>query len=152
MTNLAPFNLEKALAGEPVRLRNGQKAYILKQLQEGQGPGQGSYPLIGYSVDSNDCFYEYMSWTLEGKFSTSLRYGEDIVGMYKEEFKTCMPKPVPKIFAGNTYYYANMNKNKVSIRTPMVDAELDLNKDPILFETEAEAQQVLDAFRSNFKQ
>ncbi|KGQ62532.1 hypothetical protein [Gallibacterium anatis] len=42
---MKPFDLEKALAGEPVKLKNGLKAYVIKKLDS---PEIGMHELIGF--------------------------------------------------------------------------------------------------------
>jgi len=82
-----PFNLERALAGEPVKLRDGSKAYVKYVMPEEY---KGDYPLNGY------CFAKYLSgkptveqWTLEGReYALEGDYEADIIEMWKE------PEPV----------------------------------------------------------
>lgn len=84
-----PFNLEKALQGEPVMLRNGLKAYI-----KYTAPSEytGEYPLKGYIIDPDSSEgITSESWTLAGKeFTLEVEYDGDIIGMWKE------PEPVSK--------------------------------------------------------
>ncbi len=84
-----PFNLEKALAGEPVMLRCGLKAYV-----KFTAPPEytGDYPLQGYSIvpDSSEGII-FESWTLAGtEFTNGVGHDNDIIGMWKE------PEPVSK--------------------------------------------------------
>lgn len=78
-----PFNLEKALQGEPVMLRNGLKAYI-----KYTAPSEytGEYPLKGYIIDPDSSEgITSESWTLAGKeFTFGVEYDGDIIGMWKE--------------------------------------------------------------------
>ncbi|MDO9795717.1 hypothetical protein Q7526_00505 [Glaesserella parasuis] len=71
-----PFDLERALAGEPVMLRNGSKAIILKQVGD---------TLIGYFDECSP-----LAWKLNGYVSSYVDPDHEIVGMWKE------PKPVSK--------------------------------------------------------
>lgn len=70
------FNGEKALNGAPVRLRNGQKAYIEKY-NEG-----AVFVYSGYVDDENKTI---TSWTKEGTEYCFVESQRDIVSMWKEE-------------------------------------------------------------------
>lgn len=86
---MKPFDLEAALAGEPVRLRDGSKAYVIGKIPDHLKFAEDwdiDYKLIGlvlnsegYVSDSNVC------WTTEGKAhidGTPLE--DDIVTMWKD--------------------------------------------------------------------
>lgn len=82
-----PFNLEKALQGEPVMLRNGSKAYVKYVMPEDY---LGLYPLNGYihDVEDNGNPTPYQ-WAGNGYgFATGDQSAYDIVSMWKE------PEPV----------------------------------------------------------
>lgn len=64
------FNLERALAGEPVMLRNGLKANILKQIKD---------TLIGYFDECSP-----FSWDINGDASLAAESNHDIICMWKE--------------------------------------------------------------------
>lgn len=83
-----PFDLERALAGEPVRLRCGLKAYIKYVMREDY---TGSYPLNGYIIDPDEPEGILVEqWTLDGKdLVPSDNRANDIIGMWKE------PEPAP---------------------------------------------------------
>lgn len=70
------FNGEKALNGAPVRLRNGQKAYIEKY-NEG-----AVFVYSGYVDDENKTI---TSWTKEGMEYCFVESKLDIVSMWREE-------------------------------------------------------------------
>lgn len=78
--DLKPFDLEKALAGEPVVLRDGTKAYI----RHHETQVKTSYPLIGYVADGK-AEGNIMSWTEDGRVFWD-REGSvgDIDGMWSE--------------------------------------------------------------------
>lgn len=84
-----PFNLEKALAGEPVKLRCGLKAYIKYVMPPEY---RGKYPLMGYIMNPDiACDVESYSWVREGKaFLTASDHENDIIGMWEE------PEPVSR--------------------------------------------------------
>lgn len=70
------FNAEEALKGAPVKLRNGQKAYIEKY-------NEGSiFMYSGYVDDENETI---TSWTKEGTEYCFVESKLDIVSMWQEE-------------------------------------------------------------------
>ncbi len=77
------FDLEKALAGEPVRLRDGSKAYVKYVMPDDY---KGVYPLRGfYRFSVSDTNYVDIVWTKEGKnFHSEFTSGLDIIGMWEE--------------------------------------------------------------------
>lgn len=76
-----PFNLERALAGEPVLLKSGEKAFVLNNIEPLM---YSNYPLIG--VDNNG---EPLHWDKTGICGSRGLGGElNIIGMWKE------PEPI----------------------------------------------------------
>lgn len=85
--NMKPFDLEKALAGEPVELRNGGKAILYYRVPDHYTYSDGvkiTFPLVGIIFyedgtveDPNAC------WKDNGRFTSSTS-GKDIVGMWEE--------------------------------------------------------------------
>ena len=79
-TDTKPFDLERALKGEPVVLRDGTKAYIRHR----ETQIKTNYPLIGYIADGKT-EGNIMSWTEDGR---CFWYQEDslsnIAGMWVE--------------------------------------------------------------------
>ena len=78
-----PFDLERALAGEPVKLRNGKKAYV-KYIMPPEY--KGSYPISGYIIDPSSANeIESNSWTLDGMGCVPTGvYSLDIISMWKD--------------------------------------------------------------------
>lgn len=106
------FNLEQALKGEYVALRNGNKALILCQLPDNLKYASGtcvSYCLHGLVFNKKDEVVKVLvAWTKDGKYSTTCDTELDIVGMWEEPPERItlenLPKPfIPKV--GETYYY-----------------------------------------------
>lgn len=85
--NMKQFDLEKALAGEAVELRNGSKVILYYRVPDHYTHGDGvkiTFPLIGIifyedgTVESpNAC------WKDNGRFTSTIS-GKDIVGMWEE--------------------------------------------------------------------
>lgn len=84
---MKPFDLEKALAGEPVQLRDGRKAILYYRVPDHYTYGDGvkiAFPLVGIIFyedgtveDLNAC------WKDNGRFTSSTS-GKDIIGMWEE--------------------------------------------------------------------
>lgn len=77
---MKPFDLKKALAGEPVKLRNGMKAYIKYNL-EVEPCFDGNFPLQGYFINNGIIIF---SWSLKGEATSIVGNEIDIVGMWEE--------------------------------------------------------------------
>lgn len=81
------FNLEKALAGKPVQLRNGLKALIYYRIPDEyvfSNRTNVSYPLNGICFDKNG-YINLLStkWNDKG-ISNQLEDDYDIIGMYED--------------------------------------------------------------------
>lgn len=84
---MKPFDLDKALAGEPVVLRNGLKAYVKHNLED----YHFDFPLRGYLISDGYAFER--SWTIDGlSFLVGSEY--DVIGMW-EEPKPTATRPLP---------------------------------------------------------
>ncbi|MHB9991730.1 pyruvate kinase [Pasteurella multocida] len=92
---MKPFDLEKALAGEPVVLRNGSKAFIAKSIPTEHVKKEGE--LIGYLVEDSK-FHSCATWTKDGKYNPYFSsHIYDIIGMYEEPRPTVtltLPCPI----------------------------------------------------------
>lgn len=78
---MKPFNLEKALAGEPVKLRNGYKAFVLKKLDN---PVYGNPILIGYYINKFQR-ENTIDWSVSGSYFEDCEEDMlDIVGMWED--------------------------------------------------------------------
>ena len=105
------FDLKAALNGEPVKLRNGNKAYVLARLPDNLKYAhieKVHYPLIGVVMDEDGYVTDtHMSWTIGGGcYVTNEPLKSDIIGMWEEPKISIedLPKPFkPK--NGESYYY-----------------------------------------------
>ncbi|HHE3654149.1 TPA: pyruvate kinase [Pasteurella multocida] len=90
------FDLEKALAGEPVALRNGKKAFVKFVMEN---PACEGCAMIGYFVD----YYgknNNAGWYKNGLYLLSEGDGLDIIGMWEEvRPTTTMTLPCPLLTA-----------------------------------------------------
>ena len=84
---MRPFNLEEALAGNPVVLRNGSKAYVLGDLRTLLPESKEEKHLVGVNSEiANSKRYSSMvRWKCTGYFHDhTLESIYDIVGMWEE--------------------------------------------------------------------
>ena len=84
---MEPFNLEKALSGEPVVLKNGKKALIYHRIPDHYTHGDGvkvTFPLVGMIFDEDGTVDDPCAeWKDNGMF-TSSGSSKDIIGMWEE--------------------------------------------------------------------
>lgn len=81
---MKPFDLEKALAGEPVKLRDGSKAYVRYVVpDEHLRGGDDDHKLQGYAVDDGK-FDEWYCWDISGKYFSDSTSEFDIIEMWQE--------------------------------------------------------------------
>lgn len=90
---MRPFDLNAALAGEPVKLRNGSKAYVLAKIPDNlkyDKDKEVPYPLVGIIMGKDDYISDsHVRWTLKGGcYFTNEPLRNDIVGMWEEPVKT----------------------------------------------------------------
>lgn len=82
---MKPFDLQEALNGDPVMLKNGSKAFVKYNLLnevEKLEVRDTVYPLIGYRFDG--IYISTTSWDLKGKSVHWATLEYDIVGMWEE--------------------------------------------------------------------
>lgn len=84
---MKPFNLEEALAGKPVVMRNGHKAVILSRVPDRYTHEDGrkvTFPLLGVTLyEDNTVDNPCVAWRVDGRFATG-KDGMDILGMWEE--------------------------------------------------------------------
>lgn len=104
------FDFKAALAGEPVRLRQGSKAYVVGKIPSNLTYEDNElidYPLIGVVLDETGYLTDDKAlWTINGNASEDgVLHDADIIGMWEEpEIRIeDLPKPFkPKL---GEYYY-----------------------------------------------
>ena len=89
---MKPFNLEKALVGEPVVLRGGRKAFVLCDLKQRFKYPQSNKQLIGVVATENnsDMFEHTARWYDTGEYLSGdggCESDYDITGMWEEPVK-----------------------------------------------------------------
>ena len=103
---MKPFNLQEALTGKPVILRNGDEAYIKHFESELMVTAESR--VVGYSEGGL-----LLSWCPEGRYNPELQelHHWDIVGMYPETkvingFEVSAPE-TEELECGTRYYVAS---------------------------------------------
>lgn len=154
---MKPFNLEEALAGKPVLLRNGSKAYVLHQFKH-----KPAYltSLLGYKTYKNaegNIIESSVEWFVDG--SSNMPSHNTIIGMWeKPKAKRFIngievPEPVTEEtwVDGDCYWH-------MSLGTPAAVSEAIFCKDSqidrllisrrVVFETEEGAKAMAKALLS----
>lgn len=120
---LKPFNLQTALNGEPVILRDGTKAYVRHHETELKTHALGR--LLGYA--EGDAVDAFMTWRKDGVHAIS-RY--DILGMWPRTrivngFELVAPERTPPV-NGETYYIPNIKCSSMCDRGTWHSDSFDL--------------------------
>lgn len=84
---MKPFNLEAALAGEPVKLSNGNKAFVKFKLSNPYN--KDGVQLSGYAIE--DGKEVVVNWGVSGRVYPTCKFVNDIIGMWED------PPPTVKI-------------------------------------------------------
>ncbi|MDG6346173.1 hypothetical protein Q7469_11510 [Glaesserella parasuis] len=142
-----PFNLDKALKGEPVMTREGNKAYIKYCLPEEYKNG---FPLGGYIINSKASINHY-SWSLTGKaVEIKCNHPQDIIGMWKDEpvsNTVTLPLPCPLKEPQDKMWIVTYGGAELSLLDKTISAELFDKR--IFFGSKEDAQAWFDAMRDN---
>lgn len=145
------FDLEKALAGEPVLLRDGRKAIIFHRIPDEykySGEGDVVYKLRGMTFTKEGYINDASeSWTLDGVYDLSIDDSpDDIIGMWEEPKISIedLPKPFkPK--DGELFYYIYCGKiycdHEYSESSPSYKS---FSQNGQCYRTEEDAQKWLD--------
>ena len=149
------FDLEAALNGEPVMLRNGQKAIIYYCVHDNfkfDEKTPDTFPLKGMVFDEKGYLDDSsVTWRRSGRF----RYSEDewdIVGMWKEPKKQISIEDLPKPFKpkeDDEYFY--INGGIIEYESEFwnsSDFDIKASKRGGCFRTKEDAQKWLDFMKS----
>lgn len=144
------FNLEAALAGKPVKLRNGQKAIIYYRTADEFKLDENTpdtFPLKGMVFDNKGYLDDSsVTWRCNGRF----RYSEDewdIIGMLEEPKISIedLPKPF-KPHIGDEFFYLSVGT--VQCCSFYSDLNADLMRNGQCFKTKEDAQKWLNFMKS----
>ncbi|WP_241951464.1 pyruvate kinase [Pasteurella multocida] len=149
---MKPFDLEKALAGEPVVLRGGCKAYVKFKLPE---PYTTKMPLVGYYENALGRSVD-MLWFENGHSSDEEdTHILDIYGMWEEPRPTVtltLPCPLKTVMVGQKVFYLDLNKQREQVCSFLFQKDstyhFNLLKNGGIFLTEKDAQAWLDAMKN----
>lgn len=140
------FDLDAALNGEPVKLRNGWKAIVYYRVPDEFVNSEGSnvaYPLKGITFQADGAVLNSInSWKDDGCFSAGKR-DFDIVGMWEEPKIGIedLPNPFrPEI--GDEFFYLSVGT--VQYCSFYSDLNADLMRNGQCFKTKEDAQKWLD--------
>lgn len=141
------FDLEAALNGEPVMLRNGNKAYIFKNIHNTPILDfKTDYPLIGM-VHNHTVVH---TWSLNGQISLGNDCAPyDIIGMFEEPIDPkCLPKPFHPNYQETYFYICGFNVYKVKQFCPHARFDSNNAKCGQCFRTAEDAQKWLNFMKS----
>lgn len=144
------FDLKAALNGDPVMLRNGEKAYIFKNIQDTHILDfKVDYPLIGMMHNHAPV----QTWSLDGRISLVSDYSNgDIIGMWEEPKKQISIEDLPKPFKpkdGDGYYYINeCGVQFVIFYDEDDDSDVGMAENAQCYRTIEDAQKWLDFMKS----
>lgn len=147
---MKPFDLEEALAGKPVELADGNKAYVkFKVDDEYTKSNKAANPhiLIGFICGERDEYERECSWSINGKYFHGMESQSDIVGMWEEprpRVQLELPCPL-KVWVEGCYLIDDDFKIKRSTngwyRKQLAEGRY--------FATEEDAQEWLNAMKNN---
>lgn len=130
---MKPFDLQEALNGEPVMLKNGSKAFVKYNLLnevEKLEVRDAAYPLIGYRFDG--IYINTTSWSLTGKSVHWRTIEYDIIGMW-EEPKLTSEQVLEKAYQENLPLDAIGKKAFVIAKTKDGDYVMQCGEDNLYF-------------------
>lgn len=118
---MKPFDLEKALAGEPVKLRDGRKAFVKATIK--QPKGLEHYTIIGHAL--NGIHEEFLHWATNGNCISDDMSDDDIVGMWEEPKRYINGIEVPKSLTmktcvnGEKYWFVDLQSSELVTEMPL---------------------------------
>lgn len=144
------FDFKAALAGEPVKLRTGKKAYVVGKIPSNLTYPDNElldYPLIGVILNKNGCLTGVeVRWTINGKvFEDGKMHDADIICMWEDPKISIedLPKPFnPK--DGDKYFYFSENGVERVTFCETDDSDTGLAENGQCFRTKEDAQKWLD--------
>lgn len=146
------FNLDAALNGEPVMLRNGKKAYIGYKTPDCyiSDNGEGiEFSLHGYIIKAyNIIEVPHMFWNLNGRaYKDGVDNASDIIAMWEEPKISIedLPKPF-KPDIGDEFFYLSVGT--VQYCSFYSDINADLMRGGQCFRKREDAQKWLDFMKS----
>lgn len=126
--NLKPFDLEAALKGEPVMMRNGKKAFV--RHHEAEQPVGTSWSLWGV-VSDYDGTVALTTWSKDGAYAIDGGIdGFDIIGMYpKTRIINGFEVPAPEVItrkADSDYWTVDFTSKEMCVKYHWCYSQADL--------------------------
>lgn len=87
---MKPFNLNAALTGEAVKLRDGSKAYVLGRVPETLSTDKALYVAVVRKLGGDEHIIDNLHLSITGNYFTHLgnaHHEKDIIGMWEEPIK-----------------------------------------------------------------
>lgn len=149
---MKPFNLEEALAGEPVKLRSGRKAYIKYSLKAEKVECGVYSEICGYVLNEYNQVLYNCSWSKEGNY-----YGfhseDDIIGMWEEKqprITLNLPAPLKEPREGMFYIeFGIISQSKWKNNEVLNNEQKAILARGGYYATPGDAQEWLDAMKNN---
>lgn len=153
-----PFNLERALSGEPVLLKNGLKAFILNQVGEELAKllQVEDQSIVGYAENNN---LHLLSWDAKGEDLVYVDKEYSIIGMWRESKRPTitltLPCPLRKPqegmwLLGDSFNVMRPHPINVKREEPKtMELIQECLNNGRAFATDEDAQAWLDALRDN---
>ena len=144
------FDLEMALAGEPVITRDNCKAYVQAMIE--QPEELMYYTLIGYGF--NGIHKEFLHWDKNGLSLKDDISCNDIVGMWKDPelvantITVTLHRPLSKPKEG-MWFIQDSGVRKSSYTNNSASYSQEMLRDGFYFATKEDAQAWLDALKNN---
>ena len=149
------FNLDAALNGEPVMLRNGKKAYIGYKTPDYYVSDNGreiKFPLHGYIIKAyNIIEVPYMFWNINGRaYKDGIDNASDIIAMWEEPKISIedLPKPFKPKNGESYYYICGRFINCIYRYTDVSPFDKVTAQNGQCFRTEEDAQKWIDFMKS----
>ncbi len=146
---MKPFDLEKALTGEPILTRDHQKGYVKFTIEENSKIKK----LVG--IVHNGCLTEVEEWLPSGNVLSDDITPNDIIGIWEEPRPTVtltLPCPLKSVTVGQRVFYLDLNKQCERICAFLFQKDstyhFNLLKNGGIFSTEEDAQAWFDAMKN----
>ncbi len=152
---MKPFDLQEALNGAPVKLRNGNKAFICYKLSRDFKYWDGSpinFNICGYILNFNgDIAMLNTAWKEDGKWTTDeTKSDRDIIAMWEEPKISIedLPKPFyPE--ESNGYFYISDGKVAYNLyHSKYSESSVQIASNGQAFRAREDAQKWLDFMKS----
>lgn len=159
---MKPFNLDAALTGEAVKLRDGSKAYVLGRVPETLRTDKALHVAVVRESGGDERIIDNLHLTINGNYFAHLgnaHHQKDIIGMWEEPIKyrhingRKFPEPCSEpLKDGQLYFTINFDVGAEVVHFSWDDDDYDNNrlKMGIVHTTQEAAQAHADAINSLF--